>query len=135
MPRIGLWFILLAGLCLTGGVYLGMWMGVNKDFTLAPVHAHLNLLGWASLALFGLTYGAYPSIGRTKLAAWHFALAAPSGVLFPVAIYRSIMLDDPTLSKIAAPMWFAGVLLFVVAVGRAAFEREGAAPAEAGAAA
>lgn len=127
MPRIGLWFILLAGLCLSVGVYLGMWMGVNKDFTLAPVHAHLNLLGWASLALFGLTYSAYPEIGRTKLAAAHFALAAPSAMLFPYAIYRSMMLDDASLSKIAAPMWFLGVLLFVVAVGRAAFAREKAA--------
>ena len=127
MPRIGLWFILLAGLCLTVGVYLGMWMGVNKDFTLAPVHAHLNLLGWASLALFGLTYGVYPEIGRTRLAATHFALAAPSAMLFPYAIYRAMMLDDPSLSKVAAPMWFLGVLLFVVAVGRAAFARDKAA--------
>lgn len=134
MPRIGLWFILLAGLCLTVGVYLGMWMGVNKDFTLAPVHAHLNLLGWASLALFGLTYSAYPEIGRTRLAAVHFALAAPSAMLFPYAIYRAIMLDDASLSKIAAPMWFLGVLLFVIAVGRAALARETAAAAEAAAA-
>jgi len=127
MPRIGLWFILLAGLCLMAGVYLGMWMGVNKDFTLAPVHAHLNLLGWASLALFGLTYSAYPEIGRTRLAAVHFALAAPSAMLFPYAIYRAIVLDDGSLSRIAAPMWFLGVLLFVVAVGRAALARENAA--------
>ena len=127
MPRIGLWFILLAGLCLMVGVYLGMWMGVNKDFTLAPVHAHLNLLGWASLALFGLTYSAYPEIGRTRLAAVHFALAAPSAMLFPYAIYRAIFLDDGSLSRIAAPMWFLGVLLFVIAVGRAAIAREKAA--------
>ena len=127
MPRIGLWFILLAGLCLMVGVYLGMWMGVNKDFTLAPVHAHLNLLGWASLALFGLTYSAYPQIGRTRLAACHFALAAPSAMLFPYAIYRAIVLDDGSLSRIAAPMWFLGVLLFVIAVGRAALAREKAA--------
>lgn len=127
MPRIGLWFILLAGLCLTVGVYLGMWMGVNKDFTLAPVHAHLNLLGWASLALFGLTYSAYPEIGRTRVAAVHFALAAPSAMLFPYAIYRAIMFDDPSLSKVAAPMWFLGVLLFVIAVGRAALARDKAA--------
>jgi hypothetical protein len=127
MPRIGLWFILLAGLCLMVGVYLGMWMGVNKDFTLAPVHAHLNLLGWASLALFGLTYSAYPEIGRTRLAVCHFALAAPSAMLFPYAIYRAIVLDDGSLSRIAAPMWFLGVLLFVIAVGRAALAREKAA--------
>ncbi len=33
----------LAGLT---GVSLGIWMGLARDFTLAPVHAHVNLLGW-----------------------------------------------------------------------------------------
>ena len=33
---------------------LGIWMGMHEDFTLAPVHAHINLLGWVTLALYGL---------------------------------------------------------------------------------
>ncbi len=34
----GIVFVLL-------GMILGMWMGMNEDFTYAPVHAHLNLVG------------------------------------------------------------------------------------------
>ena len=38
------------------GMILGIWMGMNEDFTYAPVHAHLNLLGWATMFLYGLYY-------------------------------------------------------------------------------
>lgn len=37
-----------------GGIGLGIWMGIAHDFTLAPVHAHINLLGWVTLSLYGL---------------------------------------------------------------------------------
>lgn len=45
----GIVFVLL-------GMLLGIWMGMNENFTYAPVHAHLNLLGWATMFLFGLYY-------------------------------------------------------------------------------
>lgn len=36
------------------GMALGIGMGIRQDFTLAPVHAHVNLLGWVTLCLYGL---------------------------------------------------------------------------------
>lgn len=41
---------------------LGFYMGIIHDFTLAPVHAHMNLLGWVSLFLLGLYYHANAQI-------------------------------------------------------------------------
>lgn len=38
------------------GVSLGIYMGIGKDHSLAPVHVHLNLIGWVSMFLFGLFY-------------------------------------------------------------------------------
>ena len=58
MPRLPLLFLATAAFCLVCGVGMGIAMGITHDFHLAPVHAHLNLLGWASLALMGLTYRA-----------------------------------------------------------------------------
>ena len=43
----------LALLYFVTGTGLGVYMGVSQDHTMFPVHAHLNLLGWASLALTG----------------------------------------------------------------------------------
>ena len=69
MRRIDIYFLLLAAMSLVAGVVLGIWMGITHDFRFMPVHAHLNLLGWASQALFGLVYRAYPSLARARLAA------------------------------------------------------------------
>ena len=41
---------------LVAGVGLGIYMSVAHDFLLKPVHAHANLLGWATNALFGSFY-------------------------------------------------------------------------------
>jgi hypothetical protein len=56
---------LLAGTTVVLGMCLGFYMGINQDFTLAPVHAHLNLLGWVSLFLLGIYYRTHGhAIGR-----------------------------------------------------------------------
>ena len=44
----------VAGIAGLAGMGLGMSMGIRQDFSLAPVHAHLNLLGWVTLCLYGL---------------------------------------------------------------------------------
>jgi hypothetical protein len=53
----------MAGLAALGGMALGILMGISQDFTLAPAHAHLNLLGWVTLALYGLYHRAKDRIG------------------------------------------------------------------------
>ena len=81
MKRVDIYFLLLATVLLVCGAGLGIKMGVAEDFTLAPVHAHINLAGWASLALFGLTYRAYPQLAERRLALFHFILSATGAVI------------------------------------------------------
>ena len=57
-----------------GGVVLGIFMGINQDFRLAHMHAHLNLLGWVSLFLFGGFYHVVPSAAAGALAKVHYFL-------------------------------------------------------------
>src|SRR5699024_4034724 len=40
----------------------------------SAAHAHVNLVGWASTAIIGLVYRAYPKAGTNTLAVWHFWL-------------------------------------------------------------
>ena len=56
------------------GVAMGIMMGASHDFTLRPVHAHVNLLGFATLALSGLIYSLFPKAGESLLARIHFWL-------------------------------------------------------------
>src|SRR6185369_5472072 len=72
-PNAALW-LRLAVLYLIVGVGLGIAMGATENFLMRPVHAHLNLLGWTTLALAGLIYSVYPDAGRSRLAKIHFWL-------------------------------------------------------------
>ena len=56
------------------GVGLGIYMGASGDHVLVPVHAHFNLLGWASLAVVGLIYQQFPVAGSHRLATVQFWL-------------------------------------------------------------
>ena len=53
----------IAVLYLLAGSTFGLIMGLTHQFQFAPVHAHANLLGWASLALAGLIYWLCPQAG------------------------------------------------------------------------
>jgi cbb3-type cytochrome oxidase subunit 1 len=67
-------FLRLAVVYILLGVTLGIVMAGRHDYTFKPVHAHLNLLGWASMALFGVWYRIAPAAAETKLAKTHFWL-------------------------------------------------------------
>ena len=69
---MGLRFLKIAVVYLFVGALLGLIMGITQQFVLAPVHAHLLLLGWASLALAGIIYHLYPAAATTLLARIHF---------------------------------------------------------------
>ncbi len=56
MPRVALWFFAVAPIYVLIGMGLGIYMGAADDFKLYPAHAHLNLLGWVTMALYGTFY-------------------------------------------------------------------------------
>ncbi|WP_297691425.1 hypothetical protein [Phenylobacterium sp.] len=56
MKRLPLAFFTAGATCVLAGMVWGAFMGSTEDFTLAPAHAHLNLVGWATLALMGTFY-------------------------------------------------------------------------------
>ena len=67
-------FLKIAVVYLVLGACVGLGMGISGKFSLAPVHGHLLLLGWVSLALAGLVYHCYPDASTTRLARIHFWL-------------------------------------------------------------
>ena len=70
----GVIWIKIATVYFVVGVSLGIFMGASGDHSMMPVHAHLNLLGWASLALIGLIYRQFPDLAFTTLAKIQFWL-------------------------------------------------------------
>jgi phosphotransferase system glucose/maltose/N-acetylglucosamine-specific IIC component len=114
MKRVDVYFLLLATILLICGAVLGITMGMRQDFQLVPVHAHLNLAGWASLALFGLTYRAYPQLAATSLARYHFVISACGSVLLPIGIALAVLKNSQGVAIVGALLWFVGVLMFLI---------------------
>jgi peptidoglycan/LPS O-acetylase OafA/YrhL len=50
------------------GMIWGIIMAISQDHSAMPAHAHLNLLGWVSLFLFGIYYRLHPSLEGSKIA-------------------------------------------------------------------
>lgn len=67
-------YLKIAVVYFTIGVLAGLTMGIIHDFRFTSVHAHVNLLGWVSMALFGLIYHFYPNAANSKLAKTQFWL-------------------------------------------------------------
>jgi hypothetical protein len=57
-----------AVLMVIAGMIWGLVMGITQDHSTMPAHAHLNLLGWVSLFLFGVYYHLHPALDAGRLA-------------------------------------------------------------------
>ena len=57
-----------AVLMVIAGMIWGIVMGISQDHSTMPAHAHLNLLGWVSLFLFGIYYHLHPAVDLNRLA-------------------------------------------------------------------
>jgi hypothetical protein len=83
---IDIWFLRLAAIYALAGMSLGMWMAISGDHGQFPTHAHINLVGWVSFAIYGLVYRAYPAAAQSLLARWHFGLANLGALLLAVGV-------------------------------------------------
>jgi hypothetical protein len=118
--RYDLIFITAALLCLLAGETLGIWMGIAHDFTLAPAHAHLNLLGWVTLAAYGLMHRAYPALASSRMAGAQCVLAVVSSIAMPAGIVLAVLAQNPIVAIIAAFGVFIATATFLAMFARKA---------------
>jgi hypothetical protein len=119
---IGSLMMCVGSLLLLVGMLAGIAMGIQQDFTLAPAHAHLNLVGGVLLFVFGLYYRLVPAAGSTGLAKLQGWLHITGAILFPAGIALVVLKGT---SFIAAPIVgslivIAAMALFAVIVFRSA---------------
>ena len=76
MPRVSAAFFAIGVVYLLLGMMWGMHMGEAEDFSMMPAHAHLNLLGWVTMAIYGTFYALTHASLSPRLAWTNFALAA-----------------------------------------------------------
>ena len=107
-------FIGVGVLCLLGGEALGIWMGANENFALAPVHAHTNLIGWVTLSLYGLAHRAYPTLARSRLAMPQAVLAIVGALATPVTLAMALTSTNILPAMIDSLVVLLGTLLFAI---------------------
>lgn len=109
MPNIDRWFLRVAVIYALVAMLLGIVMGVSEDHSQMPTHAHLNLVGWVSMAIYALVYRQYPAAGQGRLALAHFWVANIGAVLLNVGVY-GLMAGNSSLELIA----IAGSLITIL---------------------
>jgi len=101
------------------GMGLGIVMGIRQDFTLAPAHAHLNLLGFVVLFLSALYYRVVPEAAASIIARLQAAIAVIGAVVFPIGIGTVVLYGPARFEPIVvggAIIVLIGMLLFAFVV-------------------
>lgn len=111
LPRA---FLLTALLYAIVGMGLGIHMGIAHDFSGTPIHVHINLVGWVTLAIYGLIHRAYPAMSASRLAWPQFWIAQAGALVFPIGIALSIYRDWPVLAILGSLAVFLAMILFTL---------------------
>jgi hypothetical protein len=113
MMRAGVIFLLF-------GMIWGIEMGIRQEFSLAPAHAHFNLVGGVLLFVFGLYYRMVPLARDSTLAKWQSWLHIAGAILFPVGIAVVIKKGESfvVLPIVGSLIVVAAVALFALIVFR-----------------
>lgn len=115
-------FLRLAVVAALCGMVWGIVMGARQDFAAASAHAHLNLLGWVSMTLYGLFYRVVPTAAEGRLPRVHFWLALAGIVVFVPSLGvvlagpKSLLPQAETGIMIASLIVIAAMVLFATIV-------------------
>ena len=104
---------LLVGMC------FGIWMAASQDHSLAPAHAHLNLIGGVLMAIFGGFYTLFPAaaqstVARIQVAVTHLAIWC----MFP-GIILALLGKGEALAITGSLLGILAIVLFLVLAVRA----------------
>ncbi|MDH6269354.1 lysylphosphatidylglycerol synthetase-like protein (DUF2156 family) [Rhizobium sp. SG_E_25_P2] len=105
-----------SALYLTIGMVLGIYMGIAQDHTLAPAHAHLNLVGGVLLALFGCYYALTAGSGTRRLAVIQVIVANLAVVIFAPGIALAVQGEGEGLAIAGSLLALLSMLLFLTVV-------------------
>jgi hypothetical protein len=103
-----------AVILVAAGMIWGIVMAATEDHSTMPAHAHLNLLGWVSLFLFGIYYHLHPAIDSSRLAVLQVWIWIAGTVVLTVGValvHSGRAIGDP-IAAMSSLIVFADVLLF-----------------------
>jgi peptidoglycan/LPS O-acetylase OafA/YrhL len=103
-----------AVLMVVAGMIWGIIMAISEDHSAMPAHAHLNLLGWVSLFLFGLFYHLHPALDRSRAAMIQVAIWIIGTIILTIGVglvHTGHQSGDP-IAAVGSLIVLAGMVLF-----------------------
>ena len=103
-----------AVLLVLAGMVWGLQMAISRDHAALPAHAHLNLLGWVSLFLFGFYYRLHPSLDRSRAALVQVSVWIAGTIVMTIGVglvHTGREAGDP-LAAVGSIVVLAAMLMF-----------------------
>ena len=104
------------------GMIWGIVMGISENHSSFPAHAHLNLLGWVSLFLFGIYYHLHPALDRDLLALMQVWVWITATIV--VAVGVALVTSGHTVGEPIAAIGSLVILADMVLFGWLLYRRE-----------
>jgi cbb3-type cytochrome oxidase subunit 1 len=102
------------------GMVWGIQMAVSNNHSAFPAHAHLNLLGWVSLFLFGFYYYLHPLVDRSRTALVQVSAWIVGTIILAVGValvHTGHEIGDP-IAAVGSLVVLAAMLIFAWLVFR-----------------
>src|SRR3984957_18446404 len=93
-------------------------MAIREDFTLAPAHAHLNLIGFVLMFLVGLYYRIVPAAGAGLLAKIQASLHVIGAIVLPIGVALVLEGETGIVVIVGSLIVLAAMALFALIVFR-----------------
>jgi len=113
MPRLSEYYFRTAIIFLIIGIAIGISMSMSQNHNVIGAHAHINLLGWVTSALFGGYFALNPAKAG-RLAMIQYIIYTIGVVLMGGSLYLLLQGNagmEPVVA-VSSLITFAGVLLF-----------------------
>ena len=114
MPAISNYYFRAAVLFLLAGIGIGLHMSISGTHNVIGAHAHINLLGWVTSALFGGYFALNPGKARGRLPLIQFTIYVLGVVVMGVSLYLLLSGNAAAepLVAISSLVTLLGVLIF-----------------------
>jgi hypothetical protein len=114
MPRLAEYYFKTAIIFLIIGIAIGINMSISGVHNVIGAHAHVNLLGWVTSAVFGGYFALNPAKAAGRLALLQYGVYTIGVAVMCLSLYLLLLGNESMVPIVAASslITFAGVLLF-----------------------
>jgi hypothetical protein len=112
MKSLPYWFVGVGTIFVLAGMLWGIQMSITQDFTLAPAHAHNNLIGFVVMTVYGFYYRLVPAAADKRLAVLHFWISLVAVLAFVPGIALAISGKGEILAQLGSVLVVLSMLIF-----------------------